>query len=177
MEKWKSVDQFFGYYEISEYGILKRLNRIYIISNGYKVNVREMIIKPKFNAKGYLYYHVKVNKKNIRIAMHRLVAYAFIPNPENKPMVNHINGIKTDNSIENLEWCTASENSIHAFKTGLSNPCKGECNGTSKLKNSDILKIRAMSDYGMTLIYISAIYKISISQVWKIHKRHHWKHI
>ncbi len=59
------------------------------------------------------------------ISMHRLVAIAFIPNPKNKPCINHKNGIKTDNRIKNLEWCTHAENSQHAYRTGLSKPSYG----------------------------------------------------
>lgn len=71
--------------------------------------------------KGYL--KVRVSKKDMFV--HRLVAIAYIPNPDNKEVVNHINGIKDDNRLENLEWCTRSENCKHAYDTGLHIPYTG----------------------------------------------------
>ena len=65
--------------------------------------------------------------------VHRLVAESFIPNTYNKPIINHINGIKTDNRVENLEWCTYSENNLHAIKTGLRLPPRGKQNKNSKI--------------------------------------------
>lgn len=70
---------------------------------------------------GYKSYAFSINGKMKRMLLHRLIAINFIPNPLNKPCVNHINGVKTDNSIENLEWCTYSENEYHAYKNGLKN--------------------------------------------------------
>ncbi len=91
-------------------------------------NYSQKFLKPYISNHGY--YVVDMNKKNFRV--HRLVAEKFIPNPENKPFVNHINGIKTDNRVENLEWCTASENTKHAYSIGLMKPKNGSINGNSK---------------------------------------------
>jgi hypothetical protein len=72
--------------------------------------------------KGYNYVTISNNNKYKLYLIHRLVAETFIPNSENKPQVNHINGIKTDNAVENLEWCTRSENMKHAYRLGLQKP-------------------------------------------------------
>lgn len=71
---------------------------------------------------GYLFFSICKDGQRKNMKVHRLVASSFIPNPNNYPVVNHINGIKADNRVENLEWCTYSENTLHAFRTGLLKP-------------------------------------------------------
>ncbi len=114
-EIWKGIKDYEDLYEISNFGRIKRIQKL--STNGHIVPNK--ILKNVFDSRGYPYISLLKNNIRSRCAIHRAVAEAFIPNPENKPEVNHINGIKTDYRIENLEWCTHQENIQHAFRTGL----------------------------------------------------------
>lgn len=86
-------------------------------------DINNYIMKP-YIQHGYAHVTLQINKKPKRFNIHRLVAIAFIPNPENKPYVNHIDGDKTNNCVNNLEWVTPSENTQHAIRTGLKSPTR-----------------------------------------------------
>lgn len=91
-----------------------------ITEDGHVINIEtNKVLKPLLNKVGYLQLGLYISGKQTRKYLHRLIAEAFIPNPENKPEVNHIDGNKQNNSISNLEWVTPSENRKHAYTIGL----------------------------------------------------------
>lgn len=102
-------------------------------------------IKQQIHKNGYYVYAMYPEGRKGKckcVKIHRLVAEAFVPNPENKPFVNHIDGNKLNNNITNLEWCTNQENVIHAYKMGLCKIKRGEDNHWSKLTNEQAEWIR-----------------------------------
>ena len=120
-EVWKSIEGYEGKYEISSLGRVKSLTD----KNGKK---RELILKPRVSKNGYLYLNLWESSKGRAKKIHRLVAEAFLPNPENLPVVNHLNCVKTDNRVENLEWTTHSGNALHASQNGRLRDQTGEKN-------------------------------------------------
>lgn len=116
-EIWKDVVGYEGLYQVSNLGRVKSYAHIVRCRNGIRIQPSK-VLSNCFDGK---YFHVTLfrnNKRNICL-VHRLVAVAFIPNPNNKKTINHIDGVKTNNKVDNLEWNTYSENIKHAFRLGL----------------------------------------------------------
>jgi len=124
-EIWKDVVGYEGIYKISNLCRIKSLSRVWKPSSKGGCKMPEKILKWMYNVHGYLVVELRNNGDRKGGFSHRLIAQAFIPNPENKPEINHINGIKDDNRIENLEWCTKLENIQHSCRTGLRRDNRG----------------------------------------------------
>lgn len=118
-EIWKDIEGYEGLYQVSNLGRVKSLKRDITNTNYGVAHIKEKILKPRDDGKGYVRVVLYKNNQKKQFKIHRLVAKAFISNPENKATVNHINGNKSHNTVGNLEWCTNKENIYHAFKTGL----------------------------------------------------------
>ena len=131
-EVWKWVEGYEGYYKVSNYGRVKTFP--------HNPRKKVQILKPVLTSQGYLRISLRKKDNDKTIRINRLVALTFIPNPENKTEVNHIDGDKFNNCVENLEWCTDSENKRHAIKTGLQKT--GAENPNAKLTKEQVIEIR-----------------------------------
>jgi|TARA_R110000868_G_scaffold69210_2_gene204035 hypothetical protein len=170
MEKeiWLPIKEYENLYEISNLGRIKSL-----IKKGSSI---EKIKKNGFDVNtGYI--NVQLRKNNIPLTkrVHRMVAIAFIPNPLNKPCVNHKDGDKKNCKASNLEWMTYSENTLHSFKNGLQKKIFGNKNYITKLKDSDVIEIRDLIKKQISNKEIALLYKVNPSQISRIknNKRRH----
>lgn len=118
MENWRDINGFEGHYQISDMGNVKSVGRIIAHSRLNKKKIPEKILSPG-NRNGYQYVHLVKNRIIQTVKVHRLVALHFLPEDPTRLIVNHKDGNKINNQLNNLEWCTHRENLTHALTTGL----------------------------------------------------------
>lgn len=182
MEVWKDIGGYEGLYLVSSKGRVKSLERYRERTDRVRMKIKDKVLKLRFSDDGYLKVDLTRGGKRKTFLVHRLVAVAFIPNPENKPKVNHIDGKKNNNEASNLEWSTTSENIKHAYATGLINTSKfkGEGNVNSKLSEMQIKYIRDNyiprdKDFGMKALGLK--FGVSQNAISKIINRKTWKEV
>lgn len=178
-EIWKRITGY-SLYEISNMGRIKTFNHY---GKG-----KTAIMKPALDKAGYYRTMLKrdLDGKIHTVKVHRLVAITFIPNPENKPQVNHINSKPADNRLSNLEWVTRSENMIHAHRFGNKSN-KGEKNPATNLTDKIVLEIRSKYSYGhkggkrkstdVTRQMLADEYGVGLHVIKRIVGNRGWKHL
>lgn len=166
MENWKSIKGFENEYEISNLGNLRSKERkVKHYKNGVFRVYKSINKKTRLGSDGYLKCNLKKDTKRYDFRIHRLVAETFLNNNDNKQFVNHINGNKTDNRVENLEWCTSEENTIHAVKNRLIK---------TKLTDEQVLKIYNSKISNRKL---GEEFKVDSTIIWRIKNKKAYKHL
>lgn len=165
MVAWRPVLGFEGDYEVSNGGYVRSIKR------------EPITLAPRYDHCGYVRAALYKDRKYHSALVHRLVAVAFIgPAPSESHQINHIDGDKTNNRADNLEWCTASENGTHAYRNGLSVPRKGSQHGRSKLTEDQVREIRRLGGT-MTQREIAAHFSVNQPQIHRILSGKRWAHL
>jgi hypothetical protein len=160
---WKDIEGYEGIYLVSDTGLIRN------ISTGLNKKLTT-------GNHGYKVVNLWKGGEGTVILVHRLVAQAFIPNPDNKPEVNHKYGVKLYNHVHGLEWCTELENTLHAHRTGLQDN-KGEKHYNSKLNNLQVRAIKVWLSKGFSCTNIAEVFDITRRSISDIKHGNTWKHV
>lgn len=190
-EIWKPFIE--NRYEASNLGRVRTIPHIVWRSTGASHTVRQTVLRPAKDKKGYLRVGLMINKKLTTFKVHRIIATLFKPNPENKRYVNHLDGNKANNAADNLEWATHEENVNHAIATGLikmqyspeerkrsvnKTIKRGSSVGTSLLTEKSVLAIRSkFIPHVYTRVKLAKEYNVTEAAIKDVLLRRTWKHI
>lgn len=175
-EIWVPVVGWRGY-SVSNMGRVRSEKREVTRSDRRKQPIPEKMLIGD-SSSGYIRIRLRTPSGSKRMSVHRLVAIHFIPNPENKRVVNHINGIRTDNRVTNLEWATNAENISHAYKTGLNVHLRGEDWHNSKLTEAKVKRIRRLYRTGeYTQEALAGDFGVSRRCIGKVVSNNSWTHV
>ena len=147
-EEWRDIPEFEGY-QVSSLGKVRGVDRLRKSKNGFCIT-KGRELKQVLNKKGYPEVRLRKNGCHTRL-VHKLVASAFMTKPEGCTQINHINGIKTDNQVSNLEWVTNSQNQKHAYLLGLQPSRAGENNSRALIKNEDVTNFKILYNSGKSI--------------------------
>lgn len=178
-EEWRAVVGWEGFYEVSNLGRVRSLPRM-TVRNGHALTVKGGILSANI-ACGYPNLSLRVNGRYQTATIHRLVGFAFVPNPHGYLEINHIDGNKANARADNLEWCTRQHNNKHAWRTGLhqvsQNQVKGADLWSNKLTEDQVRSIRKERSEGVRASLLGRKYDVSAMQIARICKRESWKHV
>lgn len=164
-EKWKPLKDFEEQYKISSSGEIR-------------TQETNRIRKAHSDKKGYLRISLYKNGQQFNKFIHRLVAKTFIENPQNKPQINHKDGNKANNTVDNLEWVTNQENAKHAWENGLYDKAtkqkQGELNHSSKLTKENILWVR---ESDKPAAYLAEKLSVNVTTIYRIKNKETWIHV
>lgn len=159
VELWRPVVGYEGLYEVSNLG---------------RVKGRKGFIKPKIGRNGYARTDLWKDGRRYRPSIHRLVAQTFLPNPETKPQVNHLDGNKLNNAVSNLEWCTAQENILHAVALHHK---YGQNVKTSKLSENEVIAILVLLEKGVHGKWLADVFGVTNTQITNLRLNKQWRQV
>ncbi len=179
-EIWRDIKGYEGYYQVSNKGGIKAVDRTITRSDGVKRFYPESLKSPHVNNRGYVIVGLSIDNIKVNKKVHRLVAKAFIPNIENKPQINHRDANKENNNVDNLEWCTNYENCKHAHENGLRKieVLKGEDSNLTTTKKKTVIAMRKLyKQGGYSYQDMAKKFNVGDSCAYHILTRRSWKHI
>lgn len=175
-ENWKAIAGYEGYYEVSDTGKIRSVDRV-VINRGFPQRLKGVTLRHNLNQNGYPYVIICKNGKTKCQCIHKAVAAAFVDNPDGRRVINHKDGNKQNNNASNLEWTTSLENNLHALRTGLRVPTRGEKQGKSVLKEHQVYEIRRRADSGESVKKLAQEFGVKEAAVSAVKHRRTWRHL